>query len=208
MFWRSRAFAATAAAILFALTLAAPVAAEDPPAWDFDGEYKIETFTADRAQVNKNGGLTIDGSLWCPALVGHLDPYLGIEWTATQYLGRKGAITATYEPAIAHPCYDSSGGLVHWATKGPGTQDKTMWIYAPNGKFGAGTVHVELRTGGQSSDQFITQRFDPTRPDYSDTCSMTPDDAGFYDSNGDGYCAYNVLLWGDEQFDLRVARAR
>jgi hypothetical protein len=68
-------------------------------------------------------------------------------------------------------------------------------------------VHVELRVGGDPSE-IVTQWWDASRGDYSASCSAAPRGDGFYDQNGDGFCAWNVTVWGAEQYDLRATRAR
>jgi hypothetical protein len=180
-----------------------------PEGWDAITEIQLDVLTADTAYVNRAGGLTVEGGLWCPSLIGlPLDPYLAIEWSAIQYVGRKTAITARYEPAIAHQCYDPAnpGQPVRWRTLGPGTQDKIEWVYASNGKFAVGAVHLEVRV--LAHYELLTQWFDPTGPEYDARCSPVERSDGFYDQNGDGLCAYSGDIWGAEQFDLKAIRAR
>ena len=178
---------------------------ESQPPWDTITGFQLDVLTADRALVNKNGGLTIEGRISCDSIDGlPIDPYVGISWGATQYVGRKGAITARYDPAIAHNCIGDPS--VPWRTLGPGTQNKVMWIYAPNGKFASGSVHIELNVF--SHQELVSQWWDPDRWDFSPDCSTTDPGTGFFDSNGDGFCAYYVEIWGAEQFDLRTERAR
>jgi hypothetical protein len=169
-----------------------------PTEWDFVGEYQLDLLTADTALVNKNGGLTVEGLLWCPTIDGlPISDFVGISWDATQYLGRKSAITASYGPAIAHQCNTETP--VRWRTLGPGTQNKVQWIYAANGKFGVGTVHLELRV--LSYQEIILELGE-------EGCPATGIGTPFWDANGDGVCAYAVYLWGAEQVDLRVIRSR
>jgi hypothetical protein len=179
------------------------------PQWDWAGEFRLDVLTADRALVNRYGGLTIEGRAWCKSMAGlPVDQYLNVSWDATQYVGRKTAITAGYEPAIAFDCHDEAAPTapVSWRTLGPGTQNTVEWIYASNGKFAAGMVHVEVRI--ESWQELVSQWWDSSRDDYDSRCSTTPTTSGFFDANGDGFCAYNVIVWGAEQFDLRAARVR
>ena len=180
-----------------------------PPEWDAGAEFALDPFTADRAYVNRYGGLTVEGRILCAALrATPFDQYVGVSWEATQYVGRKGAITARYDPAIALDCLNESAPTVPvvWTTRGPGTQDQVQWIYASNGKFGAGMVHLEIRV--ESRMNIVTQWWDPDGEGYDPACSPVDPGNGWFDRNGDGYCAFTAVLWGAEQYDLRAERAR
>lgn len=160
------ALVATFAVVAIA-AMGAPPAASDVAV---DQEQHPNVFTVQQVLVNKGGSITISGRIDCTeamttwALVD--DPAGGsVSWTARQAVGRKGVVSAHYEPAIATLCYVPGVAPPYgWSTNPPFTSPEIWWI-APDvgGKFTAGPIHVEARFVGEpwsdapeAADYFLT----------------------------------------------------
>jgi hypothetical protein len=169
--------------------------------------FAPDLFTVDRVYLNKTGGITAEGLVSCrtmaeavPDFVRLTGAYIGINWTATQYVGRKTAIHGSYGSDIANSCYDPArpSQPVRWRSMhpGPGNEAVTAWVYGVDGRFAAGTIIIE----GDAYNRMptISQWWDPTRDDYSAACSTTPRSDGWYDVDGDGFCSF------DNEFGLRA----
>jgi hypothetical protein len=149
-----------ATASLFAALAATIVPAGSAAADTYEHGF---TATVDQMLVNRSGGITVSGQLDCSAQVAeayggaeNIPPdtsvYVGKQWTATQYLGRGKAITASYSSGIASVCFTNDptrfdGDVTApwpWATLYGFPVGTTQWVYAANGKFAAGAIHVEL----------------------------------------------------------------
>jgi hypothetical protein len=145
----------------FALLLA--LAVPSTPAAAYGMHERTFPVTLTQVLVNRGGGITISGTLDCSAVVAeayasaglsipeHTAIFVGVRWTATQYVGRAKAVTATYDPGIAHPCFNNDPALDvpvvgpwTWSTKNPYPQGGEQWVYSTNGKFASGPIHVEV----------------------------------------------------------------
>jgi hypothetical protein len=123
--------------------------------------------TVDQVLVNKAGGITVSGRLDCSARVADIyggvanipagtTVFVGKQWTATQYVGRGKAITASYSSGIASVCFTNDPAMYNgdvtppwsWSTLYAFPVGQTQWVYSPQGKFGAGAIHVELTIEG------------------------------------------------------------
>jgi len=166
------------------------------PQWDAWAWFPIEVFTVDRVYVNRTGGITVEGLVWCPSLAGSPagpEPIIGINWDATQYVGRKTAIHGSYGSDIGKLCFDSQHPTapVRWTSMHPsGTSAATAWVYGMDGKFASGTIIVDADSLNDMSS--VSQSWDPERWDYDPACSTDATPDGFFDSNGDGFCAYYI----------------
>lgn len=166
------------------------------PEWDNGAWFPMEVFTVDRVYLNRYGGITAEGLAWCPALAASPagpEPIIGIDWEATQYVGRKTAIHGAYGSDIGKWCFDAAhpDTPVRWTSMHPsGTEADTAWVYGIEGRFGSGMVRIDADSYNDLS--VISQWWDPQGQDYSPTCSTTPDPDGWYDANGDGFCAYAI----------------
>lgn len=154
-------------AVAVSATLLATIATTVLPPRSASAEGYEHSFdaTVDAVLVNRYGGITISGTLDCTAAVA--DAYGGAEniqadttvfvsksWVATQYVGRGKVVTASYDSGIASVCYTNDPAIMSW----PGYSEApwpwstqygypvggTQWVYSSTGKFGAGSVHVEL----------------------------------------------------------------
>lgn len=150
--------AATAA--LFAALAAVVVPVGNASADTYEHGF---TATVDQVLVNRYGGITVSGQLDCSAQVASVyggsenipadtTVFVGKQWTAIQYVGRGKVVTASYSSGIASVCFTNDptmyGGDVTppwpWATLYGFPVGTTQWVYADNGKFAAGAIHVEL----------------------------------------------------------------
>jgi len=160
---RTRAVAAILTALLAAVAAAMlPVGSASAD----DYEHSLVS-TVDQVLVNKYGGISVSGQLDCSVQVA--DIYGGAEfipadtsvfvsknWTATQYVGRGKAITASYSSGIASVCYTNDPGMYYgdvtapwpWSTQYAYPVGETQWVYSSQGKFGTGAIHVELTIDG------------------------------------------------------------
>jgi hypothetical protein len=156
---RIRGAVATTASLLAALA-AVVVPAGQASADTYEHGF---TATVDQVLVNRYGGITVSGQLDCSAQVAAVyggsenipadtTVYVGKQWTATQYVGRGKAVSASYSSGIASVCFTNDPGMYGgdvtapwpWATLYGFPVGTTQWVYADNGKFAAGAIHVEL----------------------------------------------------------------
>jgi hypothetical protein len=146
-------------------TLLAGMAAAILPVGSASAENYEHSFdsTVDQVLVNRYGGITISGTLDCSTQVADVyggaanipentTVFVGKNWTATQYVGRGKVVTASYSSGIASICYTNDPGMYYgdvtppwpWSTLYGFPVGETQWVYSSNGKFTAGTIHVEL----------------------------------------------------------------
>ncbi len=129
------------------------------------------TATVSQVLVNRLGGITASGTMNCTndvtayyAGVGQQVPanltvVTGPSWTATQPAGRHTSITASWNPDHANPCYNTNPSIpgaelcpagapapCSWITSHFGSSDTPFYVYATNGKFVPGPIHVDLIT--------------------------------------------------------------
>jgi hypothetical protein len=185
---------------------------EWPPQDDAAVELDLQ-LTIDRVYINGRGGIEVEGSSWCPEaaeiLTGDFegDLYANAAWDAVQYVGRKTALVASYESAIAHPCWvggDPTHGPYRWQTRYPYPDGSLQWVYAVNGRFGSGTIHIEASAGTETWT--ISQNFAPGG--YTSDEMTVPYDAGAPDGNGDGWSVTHYFWFGWDQADLKPIKAR
>ena len=70
-------------------------------------------------------------------------------WTAFQYVGRTKVVTASYPSGIAQPCYlEGTPSPYAWQTLYGFPVGQTQWVYSTTGKFGAGSVRIEIDAQG------------------------------------------------------------
>jgi hypothetical protein len=187
-------------------------AVEWPPEDDMGIEHSM-ALVVDRVYQNGKGGIEVEGTSWCDAvdiLTGDSegDLYANAQWTAWQYVGRKGAIQASYDSAIAHPCWigsDPDHGPYPWQTRYPYPDGSLQWVYAWNGKLGAGTIHVEAQS--QTEVVTVTQSFAPEGW-LSFEGVFVPFDPQGEDNNGDGWSVVHHYWFGWDQADLKPIRVR
>lgn len=188
-------------------------AQEWPPEDDAWAEHDL-ALTVDRVYLNRQGGIEVEGSSWCPEAVDILtgdlegDLYGNANWMALQYSGKKTAISATYESAIAHPCWlgsEPEHGPYAWQTRYPYPDGSLQFVYALNGKFSNKSIHIEA--SGATETVLITQDFAPDgwtsfEGDY------VPYDPDGNDGNGDGWSVSHHFWYGWEQVDLKPILVR
>jgi hypothetical protein len=189
-------------------------AAEWPPGDDVGIEHSMQ-LTIDRVYLNGRGGIEVEGTSWCPEAADILtddqegDLYANAQWTALQYVGRKGAaITASYDSAIAHPCWlgsEPDHGPFAWQTRYPYPDGSVWFVYASNGKFANGWIHVEASSFTETI--LVTQNFAPGGWTSWDGMYV-PYDASGIDNNGDGWSVVHHYWSGWDQADLKLLRAR
>jgi hypothetical protein len=177
------------------------------PRWDFNDWLPMEVFTVDRVYVNRSGGITAEGLVLCAALAASpagSDPIINVNWSATQYVGRKTAIHGSYGSDIGNFCYDSEHPTtpVRWRSMHPsGDEAVTAWVYGVDGKFASGTVIVDADALNDMSS--ITQYWDPDLEGYDpEGCTPAFKENGGYDQNGDGFCAYSI--WSGQRTTAAV----
>lgn len=172
------------------------------------GEYAFD-MSATQALVNSAGGLFVAGQLSCPSATitqalsdavqmavndGFTEAdnasladgavFANANWVATQYVGRTKVVTARYDSGIASPCYGFPGGPPYdWRTLYPYPVGGDQWIYADNGKFATGRIHVEI----------------------FGTASPT---INVYNPSHDFLAAYTAVFYNTSGWDLRAARYR
>lgn len=182
---------------------------QDDGAMEFDLQVSI-----DRVYLNGRGGIEVEGTSWCPEgadiLTGDFlgDLYANADWTATQYVGRKTALVASYSSAIAHPCWeggDPDHGPYAWQTRYPYPDGSLQWVYAQNGRFGGGSIHVEASSSAETAT--VSQTFAPGGWTSNDG-TFVPYDPGAPDGNGDGWSVTHYYWFGWDQADLRPLKAR
>lgn len=181
-----------------------------PPEEDTASEHAM-TLTVSRVYINGRGGIEVEGTSLCPvadltAFEGQL--YANANWTAIEYVGRKTAITAAYDSAIAHPCWDSSQpghGPYAWQTRYPYPSGAIQFVYSTNGRFSGGKIHIEAFS--QAQTLVITQNFAPDGWT-SFEGDFVPYDADCVDNNGDGWCVARHDWYGWAPADLRPIKVR
>jgi hypothetical protein len=184
-----------------------------PPQDDVWTEHLLQ-FSVDRAYLNGKGGIEVEGSSWCPEAADVLSAdsgamaFAGASWSAVQYVGRKTAMHASWESAIAHPCWDSADpehGPYLWQTRYAYPSGALQWVYAWDGKFGSGTIHVE----GFGSTEIIdmAQTFAPAGWT-SFEGEYVRYEADCQDSDGDGWCVTHHLWSGWDGADLKPIRVK
>ena len=131
-----------------------------------------QVLTVTRVRVNRMGGITVEGRVDCTQAVAEWGQSgsvarVNIDWTARQPVGRRSAVTAHYDSAIATICHDpaNTNPLLPpypWYTHPPITDPSIWWVYPANGgKFAAGQIHLDVQaTGGSWSsspgaDQYL-----------------------------------------------------
>jgi hypothetical protein len=123
---------------------------------DVGVEQHPSVLTVTNVLVNKYGAINVSGlgdGSQALAAWGLDDVSVageGISWTARQPVGRKGVVTAHYEPAIATICSDpASAGPYPWGAHPPVTSPDAWWVYPDSGgKFVAGKISVVVRFDG------------------------------------------------------------
>lgn len=138
------------------------------------GSASAETYehgfnaTVDLVQVNRYGGITVSGQLDCSAQVAAIyggaasipdntSVFVSKSWVATQYVGKGKVVTASYDSGIASVCYTNDPGMYYgdvtapwpWQTLYAYPVGETQWVYSQTGKFGSGSIHVELTVSGE-----------------------------------------------------------
>ena len=114
------------------------------PQWDNVTWFPMEVFTVDRVYLNRYGGVTAEGTAWCPGLAASPFgpvPYINIDWDATQYVGRKTAIHGSYGSDIANMCFDPNQRTspVRWTSMHPSGTGATTGTAAGTGTAGPGS---------------------------------------------------------------------
>ncbi|MFM2105739.1 MAG: hypothetical protein RL338_771 [Chloroflexota bacterium] len=184
----------------------------EDPQWDAFFQPSLSAFTIDRIELNRSGGLRVFGTLFCPAVEGtpfEGDNYLGMEMRLTQYVGRKTAVHATWSSDIAVRCFDPAtpGTPVPWTTISSASTLPGMewWIYGTDGRFASGDVLIEA---GVSLGSYVATWWDEGSDTYAATCSTDWREDGFYDANGDGFCAYYTDSGARAQQTVKTDGAR
>lgn len=194
------------------VSIARTWAQEWPPQDDVWSEHLLAT-TVDRVYLNSKGGIEVEGTSWCPEAadvlpLGSDGAYANAGWSALQYVGRRTAIHAQYESAIAHPCFEPAApnhGPYRWETRYAYPSGALLFIYGSDGKFGAGSIHVEAFVGMELVG--IAQNFAPGGWT-SFEGEYVPYDAACQDNDGDGWCVTRHLWSGWAQADLKPIKVR
>jgi len=113
---------------------------------------------ADKAWVNKYGGIQVEGWWDCTEAVEQAYPVeadrpdsvlVNINWDAYQYVGRTKVVHASYESGIAGECYKKDeAGPYRWSTFSAYPMGQLIWMYSPDGKFASGKVHIDVKAVG------------------------------------------------------------
>lgn len=195
------------------MTIPRTWAAEWPPQDDSWQEYEL-LLTIDRVYLNGKGGIEVEGTSWCPQAADVFGDdqdaalYANANWDALQYVGRKGAITAGYRSGIAHECWegrDADHGPFPWQTRYAYPSGAIQYVYAGNGKFGSGSIHVEAFANTEA--QVISQNFAPDGWT-SFEGQYVPYDPTCQDNDGDGWCVTHSFWSGWAQEDLKPIKVR
>lgn len=188
-------------------------AMEWPPQDDRWEEHELQ-LTVERVYLNGKGGIEVEGTSSCPEAADILEPgsdqmvFGNARWSAVQYVGRKTALTTGWDSAVAHPCWaasDPDHGPYAWETRYPYPSAAIEWMYATNGKFGSGSIHVEAAANAELLT--VNQNFAPDGWT-SFEGEYVPYDAACDDSDGDGWCVTRHVWSGWAQADLKPIRAR
>jgi hypothetical protein len=184
-----------------------------PPEYDQAFEHDM-ALTVDKVLLNRRGGIEVEGTSWCPEAAGILtgdlegDLYANASWVAIQYVGKKTAISAAYDSAIAHPCWEGSEpehGPYTWQTRFPYPDGSLQFIYAFNGKFSNKSVHIEASS--ETETVLVTQTFAPGGWT-SFEGEYVPYDPEGVDNNGDGWSVSHHYWYGFDQADLKPITVR
>ena len=155
-------------------------------------------------RVNRQGGITVNGTLDCTAEVADAytwDPavpdaanipantmvLVGVHWEAYQFLGRNKVIRARYDPGIANPCFNNNPAVGpvtapwSWRTSYAFPVGTEQWVYSGDGKFAPGPIHIELVVEGVPFDVVTVVESDDETNHYVDTYTDT---YGFYSFSG------------------------
>jgi hypothetical protein len=187
--------------------------AEWPPEDDQGFEHDMD-LSVTRILLNRTGGIEVEGTSWCPEAADILtgdsegDLYANANWTALQYVGKKTAISASYESAIAHPCWvggDPDHGPYAWQTRYPYPKGTLQYVYALNGKFSNKSIHVEAF--GSTEAWLITENFAPEGWTSFEGLYVPYDPEGV-DNNGDGWSVSHHAWYGWDQADLKPIQVR
>lgn len=185
---------------------------EWPPERDATVEHEMAV-VIDQVLLNRNGGIQVLGAARCDAtdLIGDgLWVYdqdgqiiANANWDAIQYVGRRGAITASYDSGIGFVCFDTSdpGAWGSWGTFYAYPSGAPQWIYATNGKFGTGKIHIDA--DANSGLTVVTQGWLPGESYWG-----APYDPSCDGLDGDGFCAVGHDWYGWAQADLKPTRVR
>ncbi len=113
---------------------------------------------ADKAWVNKYGGLLVEGWWDCTDAVVNAYPkeddrpdsvLVNINWDAYQYVGRTKVVQVSYHSGIAGECYiKDQPGPYRWSTLSAFPMGQPMWMYSSDGKFASGRLHVDVTAVG------------------------------------------------------------
>lgn len=113
---------------------------------------------ADKAWVNKYGGIQVEGWWDCSEAVELAYPdaadrpdmvLTNVNWDAYQYVGRTKVVHVSYDSAIAGACYiKDQPGPYRWYTLSPFPVGEPMWMYSSDGKFAPGKVHIDVTAVG------------------------------------------------------------
>jgi hypothetical protein len=184
-----------------------------PPEEDEAFEHDM-ALAVNKVLLNRNGGIEVEGTSWCPdaadILAGDFegDLYANANWMALQYIGKKTAISASYESAIAHPCWvggDPEHGPYSWETRYPSPDGALQFVYAVNGKFSNKTIHVEAASSTET--MLVTQNFAPQGWTSFEGLYVPYDPEGT-DINGDGWSVSHHYWFGWIQADLKPITVR
>jgi hypothetical protein len=141
--------------------------------------------------VNKTGGVTAAGKMDCAQAVQSFDWGPGgipanlsvvahVEWSAFQPVGRKTMLQASYsQQGFQWSCYNTNADGQHgpvcggsaapcpWLSSRDPSTNAAWFVYAPNGKFAPGPVHVELSVTGFTGNVLIDGAQQPLDLDVS-----------------------------------------
>ena len=180
--------------------------------WDYGTGIPMEVFTVDRVYLNRYGGITAEGLAWCPTLAAvpaGPAPIIGINWDATQYVGRKTAIHGSYRSDIGKFCLDlyNPDTPVRWTSMHPsGTGAETAWVYGVDGKFASGTIRIDADSMNEM--EIVTQWWDEDGEGYDESCSPVQGNDDWYDFNGDGFCNFWIMSGQRTTANLRTTQLK
>lgn len=165
-------------------------------------------FTVDRVLVNRSGGITAEGRIFCPD-VAEWSPaglmFVNIDWDALQYIGRRTAVHGSYRSDIATICYDPAHptAVQSWQTRSGATNGGIWWVYGRDGKFATGTIIIEATTYSTVMLAIRAQWWDETGTagPYDPACQWE-------DAQGDGFCVDEVVVAGRVQTPVKATAVR